>query len=244
MEPSNEPWKSPELTEKYLSGIRVAIPFAAEQIEMMMRLIGAGAGRVERVLDLGCGGGTLAAALLERYPDAHATLVDFSEPMIDEARKNLAPYGDACRFVVADLANPTWRDHITDRAPFDTVISGYAIHHLSDERKRDLYAEIFDLLRPGGLFINVEHVKSATLWLQNLCDEMIIDSLFAYHTEQGGGMTREQVGDEFVRRPDKASNILAMVEDQCSWLRDIGYSDVDCYFKALELAVFGGRRPR
>jgi hypothetical protein len=46
-----------------------------------------------------------------------------------------------------------------------------------------------------------------------------------------------------VHRPDKAANILAPVEAQCDWLREIGYEDVDCYFKVLELAVFGGRRP-
>lgn len=244
MEPSNEVWKSPELTEKYLSGIRAAIPFAADQIEMMIRMIDAGVERVERLLDLGCGGGTLAAALLERYPQAQATLVDFSEPMMTEARKNLAPYGGACRFVVADLADPAWQDTIEDRAPFDAVVSGYAIHHLRDERKRALYAEIFELLDPGGVFINIEHVQSATEWLQTLCDETLVDSLYAHHQSEGGVMTREQVGDEYVRRPDKESNILAMVEDQCDWLRDIGFADVDCYFKWFELAVFGGRRPR
>jgi tRNA (cmo5U34)-methyltransferase len=44
-------------------------------------------------------------------------------------------------------------------------------------------------------------------------------------------------------RPDKDANILAPVEEQCAWLRDIGFTDVDCYLKVFELAVFGGRRP-
>jgi len=243
MHSPREIWKTEELASKYLSGIRAAIPYAADQIDMMLHLIAAGAGRVGCILDLGCGGGTLAAALLERYPHAQATLVDFSEPMIEEARRQLASYGGACRFVFADLADPEWRDLIADRAPFDAVVSGYAIHHLTHERKRALYTEIFELLKPGGVFVNVEHVRSATDWLQTLCDEALIDSIYAHHKKDGGGMTREQVGEEFVHRPDKESNILAMVEDQCSWLRDIGYSDVDCYFKWFELAVFGGRRP-
>lgn len=238
-----ELWKTKKLASTYLSGIRAAIPFATEQIDMMLRMIEAGAGGVERILDLGCGGGTLAAALLSRYPQARATLVDFSPPMVEEARKNLASYGDACTIVLHDLDDAAWREAVSD-APFDAVVSGYAIHHLSHERKRALYAEIFGLLRPGGMFVNVEHVQSATPWLQELCDEMIVDSLFAYHTEQGGELTREQVAEEFVRRPDKETNILAMVEDQCAWLRDIGFENVDCHFKWLELAVFGGRRPR
>ena len=44
-------------------------------------------------------------------------------------------------------------------------------------------------------------------------------------------------------RADKAANILAPVDDQCRWLREIGFADVDCYFKAFELALFGGRKP-
>ncbi len=37
-------------------------------------------------------------------------------------------------------------------------------------------------------------------------------------------------------------NILALVEDQCDWLREIGFSDVDCFFKLFEVAIFGGRK--
>ena len=36
---------------------------------------------------------------------------------------------------------------------------------------------------------------------------------------------------------------MASVEDQCEWLREIGFADVDCFFKVFELAVFGGRKP-
>ena len=42
--------------------------------------------------------------------------------------------------------------------------------------------------------------------------------------------------------PDRHDNILAPVEEQCRWLRRIGFTDVDCFFKAFELAIFGGRR--
>ena len=58
-----------------------------------------------------------------------------------------------------------------------------------------------------------------------------------------GAKTRAAVADEYHNRPDKAANILVPVEVQCDWLRACGFGDVDCYFKAFELAVFGGRRP-
>jgi len=58
---------------------------------------------------------------------------------------------------------------------------------------------------------------------------------------------RETIDDTeraYRNRQGADTNILAPVEDQCAWLRAIGFVDVDCSFKALELAVFGGRRLR
>ena len=70
----------------------------------------------------------------------------------------------------------------------------------------------------------------------------MIDSILAFQRGKGADLTREQVAHDFVHRPDKAANILAPVEQQCEWLRAIGFSDVDCFFKVFELAVFGGQK--
>ncbi len=243
MERHDEVWKHGSLVRTYLEGIRGGIPFGSEQIEIMLRVIEARGATLGSFADLGCGGGALAQALLTRYPDAQATLVDFSEPMLAAARAQLVGQRPSPRFIAADLATPAWRVPITDRAPFDVVVSGYAIHHLPDVRKRNLYSEIFNLLAPGGMFVNVEHVASRTAWIEAISDDLMIDSLYAFHSTEGMRKSRDQVADEFVHRPDKAANILAPVEAQCDWLRAIGYEDVDCYFKVFELAVFGGRRP-
>jgi tRNA (cmo5U34)-methyltransferase len=238
---SAEAWKSATLARTFLEGVRGGIPFAAEQIEVMLRVIQARQAPVNRILDLGCGSGVLAQAILTRYPQAQCVLVDFSEPMLDAARAQLGEREPRPQFALADLGLPDWRRGLT--GTFDVAVSGYAIHHLSDQRKRDLYAEIFALLATGGAFINIEHVASPTPWVERICDELMIDSLHAFHGRQGSSKTRQQVADEFVHRPDKAANILAPVEAQCDWLRACGFVDVDCYFKVFELAVFGGRRP-
>lgn len=243
MERRDVVWQSAVLVRTFVNEVRGGVPYAADQIEMMLRVLEARALPVRRFADLGCGSGVLARAVLARYPEAQAALLDFSAPMLAEARRELAQQQPAPRFAVADLAEPRWADGVRDLAPFDAVVSGYAIHHLPHERKRALYAEIFALLAPGGMFLNVEHVASATPWVETLSDGLLIDSMFAFHRQRGGGKTREQVADEFVHRPDKAANILAPVEDQCAWLRAIGFIDVDCFFKVFELAVFGGRRP-
>jgi SAM-dependent methyltransferase len=236
-------WKSDALVANFLSGVRGGIPHAADQLAIMLRIAAAGERPVRRFLDLGSGDGTLAAAILSRFPDAEATLVDFSEPMMEAARTRLDGADAPHRFVLADFGQSGWTDAVRGLAPFDLVVSGFAIHHQPDEGKRRVYQEVYDLLAPGAFFINVEHVKPASPWLEWVADELMIDSIHAFHERTGTGKNRDQVARDHVYRPDKAANILAPVEDQCDWLREIGYRDVDCYFKVLELAVLGGRKP-
>jgi len=238
----DEVWKSAAVVRTFLDGVRGGIPLVAEQIDVMLRLLAASGRPLERFLDLGCGDGVLSAAVLAAWPRARGTLVDFSEPMLAAARDRLAPFAAQLDVHAADLGRPAWRESL--RGPFDAVISGFAIHHLTDARKRQLYEEIFALLTEGGPFVNVEHVASASAWGAAVGDEHFIDSLHAFHVARGATKSRAEVADEYVRRADKEAIILAPVADQCAWLREIGYVDVDCYMKAFELAVFAGRRPR
>jgi SAM-dependent methyltransferase len=225
----------------YMNEIRGGIPYAADQLEIMLRVL-AGADRpIKRFLDLGSGDGTLTAAVQTRFPQAEAVLVDFSEPMLTAARNRLSESTNS--IVRADFGTPEWVDAVSTLAPFDAVVSGYAIHHQPDDRKRAVYQEIFGLLAPGGMFVNIEHVAPSTARVSEMSDDLFVDSLAAHNRRRGGEKTNEEIAFEFVCRPDKAANILAPVDDQCEWLRAIGYADVDCFFKVFELAVFGGRRP-
>lgn len=231
-------WQSSPVVRHYLTSTRGAIPLAAEQLEVMLRLIAARSEPVTNFLDLGCGDGILAATILARYPEARGVLVDFSEPMLEAARERLYGFASQLRFISADFAAAGWTNSI-NRTPFDVIVSGYAIHHQPDARKRALYGEIYHLLKPGGLFVNLEHVASATSWGEWIWDEYFIDTLHDREPDR----SRSEQSEAYRRRPDGEANILAPVETQCGWLRRLGYTDVDCYFKIFELAVFGGRRP-
>jgi tRNA (cmo5U34)-methyltransferase len=236
-------WQQPELVRTFINEVRGGVPYAAEQIAIMLRVIAANGTPPRHIADVGCGSGVIARSILAHHPQATAVLVDFSEPMLDAARAALATHRPTPIFRRGDLADPNWADGVAGYAPFDVLASGYAIHHLPDARKRALYAEIYALLAPGGWFLNVEHVSSATARIEAMSDALMIDSMHAFQQGKGAALSREQVAREFVQRPDKAANILAPVELQCEWLRALGFADVDCFFKVFELAVFGGRRP-
>jgi len=237
-----EVWKVAAVVEEYLAR-RSDIPLVREQIELMLDLLATREGSIGLFLDLGCGDGVLGAAILGRFPESRGVLQDFSPPMLQEARALLGPAGARVEFLLTDYAQPAWADSLRDGPPFDAVVSGYSIHHQPDARKRALYAEILGLLGPGGWFVNVEHVAPAAGITRELFDRHFIARECAAEQRRGGPRTRAQIADAFARRPDKAANLLAPVGDQCDWLRESGFVEVDCYFKWHELAIFGGRRP-
>lgn len=235
----DEGWKSEETARVFLKGIRGGIPYAQDQMDIMMRLVDANGG-VRSFLDLGCGDGPLSFKIFQGYPEAKGILLDFSETMLKEAEARLNGTAFHAKIVSGDFSDKGWVDHVSRMAPFDAVVSGYAIHHQPDERKKELFREIYGLLKPGGIFINLEHVSSSTEWVKEVFEGLFADSIRVFHRNSG---TKEDEIEAFLKRPDNDLNILASMEAQCAWLRDAGFTDVDCFFKCFETTVFGGRRP-
>ncbi|HEX6971712.1 MAG TPA: class I SAM-dependent methyltransferase [Limnochordia bacterium] len=234
-------WQDPAVASAFVNERRRWIPLAEEQLLLLRRIARASHRPVRRLLDVGCGDGILAEALLQEFPGAHAVLLDISEPMLAAARRRFQ--GRAVTLVAADLNETAWMSALGSEGPFDVVVSGYCIHHLPDERKRAVYADIFGLLAPGGLFLNLEHVASATAWGEGLFNELMIDALHEGLSKSNPRLTRAEVARGYLERPDRAANRLAPLEAQLGWLREIGFESVDCFFKCFELALFGGARP-
>lgn len=171
---------------------------------------------VRRILDLGTGDGRLLALLKAERPKAKGVALDFSPAMLKAARERFES-DPSVEIVAHNLEDP-----LPGFEPFDAVVSSFAIHHLADTQKREVYAEIFGLLKPGGVFCNLEHVSSPNFKLH----ERFLHAI---------GTPLEE---------DDPSNQLTSVETQLCWLRAIGFEDVDCYWKWLELALFVGAKPK
>ena len=232
-------WQQDDVVAGFIDDRRKLIPLFDVQEELAKRLIARNDRQIERFVDVGAGDGGFAELLFGMYPEARGVLVDFSEPMLAAARERLTGLEERCEIVEGDLASPAWRERLPDQGPYDAVVSRLAIHHLPDDRKRALYRECFDLLVPGGLFLNWEHVETEGL-AEGLFEEFFRERLLEAEQEREHPRPPEEVLRSYEDAAD--DDILCDPETQCAWLREIGFEKVDVYFKLPELAIFGGER--
>lgn len=167
---------------------------------------------VERILDLGTGDGRLLAMLRGERPSAGGVALDVSPAMLRAARERFRD-DSKVQVLKHDLEEP-----LPDLGQFEAIVSSFVIHHVADSRKKALYSEIHAALCNGGIFCNLEHVAPVSPALHRRF-------LRAFGTSEAD---------------DDPSNQLAPLELQLDWLREIGFRDVDCHWKWLELALFGG----
>ena len=205
-------WVDPAWARRFLAE-RHAIPHRAEGMAVVPEVIPE---HVGRVLDLGTGDGIMLAMVLDVRPGAAGVALDFSAEMLGRARERFAGV-PGVEVVEHDLDDPLPAS--LDR--FDLVVSSFAIHHCTPERQRALYAEVFGLLEPGGMFANMEHVASPTPGLH----EAFLRAIGKTHAD------------------DDPSNKLVLLDTQLAWLREIGFDDVDCLWKWRELALLAATRP-
>ena len=203
-------WKDPGKVAEYVGRVDRLAARAAGEAELVEAL----PVTVERVLDLGCGDGRLIAVVMEARPDlVDAVGLDSSPPMLELARQRF--HGDARVVIDAHDLN----DPLPGLGPFDVVVSGFAVHHLAHERKRRLFGEIAAILRPGGVFANLEVVQCAT----------------------------PELHEEFNRRIGRPGgdpeDVLAEVEPQLGWMRTAGLVQVDCAWRWRGFALLVGQAP-
>ena len=169
---------------------------------------------MDRVLDLGCGDGRLIDVVLSARPGVQdAVGLDNSPPMIERAQHRFAAEPRVT------VATHDLRGSLPELGSFDVAVSGFAIHHLAHVRKRTLFAEVAEMLRPGGVFVNLEVVECASPRLQ------------------------QEFYERIGRPGGDPEDVLAAVEPQLEWMRAAGLEDVDCYWRWRGFALMAGRIP-
>lgn len=151
--------------EKLFSGLigeeyellKAICPEAAEMSERVGECVADyqshGDGEALKALEIGCGTGITALAVLNARDDLVLSAVDNEPTMLNQARDNLAPWLKEGRLNLIEQDALSYLREMPAHS-LDVVASAYALHNFLDHYRNEVLAEIFRVLRPGGLFVN------------------------------------------------------------------------------------------
>jgi tRNA (cmo5U34)-methyltransferase len=222
---------------------RYFVPEREQQIALICDLLPTRDGPFT-IVELCCGAGLLAGALLERFPSCTVYGYDGSPEMLATARANLAGYGERFQTLQFDLADRAWR---APAAPIHALVSSLAIHHLDGAQKLQLFRDAHAMLESGGALVIADVIApahalgaeaAAKAWDEAVRKRSLAfdGNLAAFETfeRKKWNMYRYFDADDI----DKPSRLL----DQLKWLEQAGFADVDVYWMLAGHAIFGGRK--
>ncbi len=230
-------------SQTFLDYGRYFVPEREQQIETICGLIPpAPEGSV--VVELCCGEGLLAQAVLERFPGCVVRGLDGSSEMLAAAGKRLAGFGDRFQPQHFDLASIGWRSTIRDA---HAVVSSLAIHHLDGPEKQALFVDVYGMLAPGGVFVIADVIAPAGSQAESVAADAWDWAVRQRSLQLDGNLD----GFELFQREhwnmyryfdpddsDKPSPLYA----QLQLLEKAGFVAVDVYWMQAGHAIFGGRK--
>ncbi len=236
-------WQSPAYARDWVADATARDPERVEQLALLARLIPHAGDALIRVLDIGAGYGVVTEHVLQVFPNARVTLLDFSPAMLEHARERLADRAGQVRWALGDLSRPGWDREL--QGPFDAAVSASVLHNLRDgERMRVLYGEIARVLAPGGAFWNLDHVNAGGPRLGERYDAM--------RPRRGRGTPHTHDTDPAPTLLQTAPAAVGTLREwrfgtdigsHLQWLREAGFAEVDCVWKSFQRALYGGLMP-
>ncbi len=206
---------------------QTALPDAVLALDLIADAALAVTPNAAHILDIGCGAGNFALALLERFPSRAVTLCDLSANMLERARERVS----AATTGRVETVQTDIREWELPPASVDVIVAGSVLHHLrSDTEWEAVFAKLFAALRPSGSLWVSDLVESshpgvqAQMWnrygayLSGLQGDAYRDKVFAY------------IAQEDTPRP---------LWYQLDLLRRVGFSQIEVLHKNTVAAAFG-----
>ncbi|MBL1203638.1 MAG: class I SAM-dependent methyltransferase [Nostoc sp. GBBB01] len=181
-----------------------------------------------KILDLGAGTGLYSGMVQSVFPNAKFTLLDLAFEMLEKAQLRFSKMGKFPRILIGNYVEVDLGDS------YDLVISALSIHHLPDSDKQSLYQKVYNILNPGGMFVNADQVSGKTTDLEKLYRQHWLNSVLAL------GISHEDLKAAQKRMEYDCMTPLGV---QLRWLEAAGFQNVDCWYKNFSFTVFGGYRP-
>jgi tRNA (cmo5U34)-methyltransferase len=179
-----------------------------------------------RIIDLGCGTGTIAKRLADRFPNSKIVCLDIASKMIEIAKYKLLDHKHT-EFIVGDFSKIDFKEQ------FDVVVSSLALHHIeTDNEKKEFYTKIFNVLANSGQFVNADVVLATTDYQQDTNMNRWMDYM-------NKSVSMDEIQNKWIPSY-KAEDRPAKLIDQLKWLEEIGFRTVDVIWKYYNFSVYGG----
>jgi tRNA (cmo5U34)-methyltransferase len=239
MQNNEQTWQEAD-SRLYQEIAQVAVPARAEQIAVLLTLLPFDPAESFRVVEIGCGEGRLAQALLHCFPQAEVLALDGSAEMRSQAEQRLARFGLRARVAPFDLFSSAWHAQL---AGGDAVLSSLCLHHLSGPAKQHLFSTIYQQLAERGALLIADLVEPQRPEARELF-AATWDRLTRHQaqTETGAAPLYEKFVEQqwnYYRFPDPVDQPSGLFE-QLLWLKQVGFAGVDCFWLQAGHAIYGG----
>src|SRR3982074_2983684 len=228
-------WKSAEVARSFAATAEQRERERREQLVLVARLLPFKRNDTFTFLDLGAGTGAASRAVLAEFPRATAILADFSTEMMAEGRSSLAAFEGRYRYVEFDMLSSDWPAEVP--VPLDAVVSALSIHHLPDARKRTIFAEIRQRLRPNGWYINYDPVRAPDERIEAVWER--VNDVY----DPDGPYKRSNRSPLEQARYENHVRYMIPLAPQLEWLREAGFTNIDVFWKRLDWVIYGGSNP-
>lgn len=228
-------WKSDQMVAHWVASTSERERGRTDQRQLMADLLPFAADESFTFVDLGAGTGAAAKVVLDSYPRAQAILAEYSPQMTAEGRRALSDYSGRFAYVEFDMAGGDWPAQVPSGVA--AVISSMCVHHLPDQRKRELFVEIRQHLAPGGWYLNYDPVRT---------DDPVVEEAWVRagdRQDPDAAAKRRNRSPEEERRYENHVRYMMPLGPQLDALRAAGFEGIDVYWKQLDLVIYGGRRP-
>lgn len=234
------------------------IEFRDQRVRAMLEMLAAvhPGDQSLRVLDLGCGPGSLCDAVADRFPDAEVVGID-RDPILLRLGRETNRHGERMRLLDLDLTDPGWIDEVGQER-FDAVVSATALHWLGPDKLAGLYVTLPQVLNPGAVFLNADHLYfdgATEPFLKGVAEAQ--RERFRLAALESGAMTWEAWWEAARSVPgweaeakqweerwsDKSSTVKVSLEFHLSALRAAGFVETTHIFRWFDDVVVYARLP-
>lgn len=211
---------------EYDKKIEKVIPFYTQGFNTIIEIVKNIDVNVKSVLDIGIGTGNLSLALLNEFENITLIGIDIVDEYIKTAKAKLSKFEKQITLHCLDANNYSFNQK------FDLIISSFVFHHLENKNKKNIYRKIFNSLNTGGVVINFDFVGSESSLFYGIFDILRMNFM------KENGISDEMIQKDYIEHREFEIPLPYSVQKE--YLTEIGFAEVECFWKYLNLAIFGG----